>query len=312
MLRADKLLLAAPLLQPQLNLALTASLEHIVQTFRAHLVARVDQVVVGLVDEGERNDTLLLEVGLVDTGEALGQDDATAEVPGLEGGVFSGAALAVVMLGDDEPFQALVLPALGELGNAARAAVDVVSRVGLAGGGVDGTNQSVLRDVGQVALVLEPRAGSADGVGGALALDLVENAEAGEIRVGEGRKRLEKGETRGLGVDLDLDTRVRLSWSGEKVRVANLEPGGGEVLALRRVELEGGTRSSRNRVSHWVESGAASITESSYKLGGSKEVHGSPVAVVSCGEVTVVAGEDSIGLALLDLVSALPLANTRT
>ncbi len=49
----------------------------------------LDLVVVGLVTEGEGEHALLLQVGLVDAGEALHQHSAYAQVARLHGGVFA-------------------------------------------------------------------------------------------------------------------------------------------------------------------------------------------------------------------------------
>ena len=59
-------------------------------------VVRADLVVVGRVGEGEGKHTLLLQVGLVDTGERASDDGRAAQVPGLERSVLTGRTLAVV------------------------------------------------------------------------------------------------------------------------------------------------------------------------------------------------------------------------
>ncbi|PNY26225.1 Uncharacterized protein TCAP_03843, partial [Tolypocladium capitatum] len=150
--RRDEHLLAAGLGDPQLNLTPAAVAEHLVQPDGGDLVARRDLVVVGLVGERQRHDALLLEVRLVDARKRLGQHDARAEVARLQGGVLAGGALAVVVLGDNEPLLAAGLPARAELGDGVPAAVEVVRGVDLARLGVDGRVERVGADVGQVAL----------------------------------------------------------------------------------------------------------------------------------------------------------------
>ena len=86
---------------------LSTALQYVEEAHGLDLVARLDGIVVGLVGEGEGHDALFLEVGLVDAGEGFGEDDAAAEVAGLQGCVFAGGAFAVVVLGYDEPFVAL-------------------------------------------------------------------------------------------------------------------------------------------------------------------------------------------------------------
>lgn len=161
--------------------ALRANLQRGSQTLSGDLVAARDLVVVGLVDERERDDTLLLQVRLVDARERLGDDEARTEVARLQCGVFASRALAIVVLCNDEPGLGLRLPLLGEVGNGVGGAVDVEGLVGGASFGVDGADEGVLGDVGEVALELEPGAGGGDGVGCALALDLEEDLEAGEL-----------------------------------------------------------------------------------------------------------------------------------
>ena len=84
---------------------------------RTYAVIRLDLVVVGGVGEGKRKETLLLAVGLVDTGERTGDDGKTAEVAGLKSGVLAGRALAVVPVADDNPPDALLLVVAGSGGD---------------------------------------------------------------------------------------------------------------------------------------------------------------------------------------------------
>lgn len=62
-------LLPTRLLHHNLDNLPTLSSHHVFKTLGGDLVMRRDFGIVGLVDEPEREDTLLLEVGLVDTGE---------------------------------------------------------------------------------------------------------------------------------------------------------------------------------------------------------------------------------------------------
>ena len=69
----------------------------------ADAVVLADAVVVGGVLEGEGEEALLFEVGLVDAGEAAGYDGRASEEPGGEGGVLAAASLAVVVVADYDP-----------------------------------------------------------------------------------------------------------------------------------------------------------------------------------------------------------------
>jgi hypothetical protein len=66
-------------------------------------VVLADQVVGGRVGEGQRQHALLLQVGLVDAGEAAHDDHLAAAEPGLHGGVLARRALAVVLVADRPP-----------------------------------------------------------------------------------------------------------------------------------------------------------------------------------------------------------------
>ncbi|KAI6748867.1 hypothetical protein HG531_007814 [Fusarium graminearum] len=162
MLGRDEDLLARGLGDTQLNIALAAVLEHLVKTDSGDLVTSCDLVVVSLVLESQGDNTLLLEVGLVDTGKRLGQDNAGTEVARLESSVLTGRALAIVVLGDNQPLLATILPELTKLGNGVLGAIKVVSGVDFASLFVDSGVKSVGADVGQMTLVLEPGAGGRD------------------------------------------------------------------------------------------------------------------------------------------------------
>lgn len=115
----------------------------------------------------------------MDAGEALGEDDAGAQIARLQRGVLTRAALAVVVFGHHEPFVALGFPLAGQLRDAATGGAGlevIVGRVRFARGRVDGADQGVGADVGEVALVFEPGPCRRDGVGRALAFDFVQHA----------------------------------------------------------------------------------------------------------------------------------------
>merc|ERR1719487_1488966 len=149
---------------------------------KVNLVIGVELVVVGGLGEGERKHTLLLQVGLVDTGEGTGDDGKTTEVTGLESGVLTGRTLTVVPVTDNDPADTLGLVVTGNTGNGAElTSGEVLNVVGLAVGGVDGTNQHVVGDVVQVTTVLQPGTGHGDVVSGGLALSLDQDGEVGGV-----------------------------------------------------------------------------------------------------------------------------------
>ena len=64
--------------------------------------------------EGQRQQPLLLQVGLVDASEAAGDDRRAAEQPRRQRGVLAAAALAVVGVADDDPADAARLVVAGD------------------------------------------------------------------------------------------------------------------------------------------------------------------------------------------------------
>ena len=117
-------------------------------------VVLADQVVGGGVGEGERHQSLLLQVGLVDAGEAAGEDHLAVAEPGLHRGVLTARALAVVLVADGAPRDALLGVALAISGNGRVGAVGLVLALARgAGEGVDHAEEQVARDVLQVAAV---------------------------------------------------------------------------------------------------------------------------------------------------------------
>ena len=248
----------------------------------------------------------------MDAGKRLGDDDAGAQVAGLKGGVLARGALAVVVLGDDQPGLAALLPLLGQLGDGVLGAVEVVGDVDLAGGGVNGRVESVLGDVGQVALVLEPGTGGGNGVGRALAGDLDEHAETGQVGLGEGLERLEEGEALGGRRNSDVNVGVGLSSLDLEDLAAGFEGSLGTLETLGGGELEFLAVGGGQAVGDGVEGGGTSISHSGDDLGRGEEVHGLEVTVVATTEVPVVGSENSVGSALGDIILALPLANAGT
>lgn len=70
----------------------------LLQAQDAESVCAVNLVIVSRVGKSERQHTLLLQVCLVDTGEALHDDGNTTQVAGLQGGVLATAALTIVLI----------------------------------------------------------------------------------------------------------------------------------------------------------------------------------------------------------------------
>ena len=226
--------------------------------------------------------------------------------------MLTGGALAVVVLSDDEPGLAGLLPALGQLRDGVLAAVQVVGGVDLARLGVDGGVERVGADVGQVALVLEPGTGGRNGVGRALASNLDKHAEAGQVGLGERVEGLEQGEALRRGRNGDLDVGVGGLRQDLEDLLALDEGSLGTLQTLGGGELELLARGGRQRVGDRVESGGAGEGHGGHDLGRGQEVHGVRVAVVTAAEVAVVRRQNGIGGSLLHVILALPLADAGT
>src|SRR5580658_11381482 len=73
------------------------------QPDQAETVVLANAIVVIRIAKGQREQPLLLQIGLVDAREAAGNDGRTAEQSRREGGMLAAAALAVVPVADDDP-----------------------------------------------------------------------------------------------------------------------------------------------------------------------------------------------------------------
>ena len=159
-------------------------------------VVLADLVVGRRVGERQRHESLLLGVGLVDAGEAAGEDDDATAEPRLHRRVLARRALAVVAVADGAPADALLAVTLGDLRERAGLAVgDVLALARPAREGVDDTEEEVAGDVLQVPAVLQPRSGRRDVVGRALALRLHEQREVAVVLAVPRRERLEQLQT---------------------------------------------------------------------------------------------------------------------
>lgn len=114
------------------------------QTQNVDLVVRTNLVVVFGVDKGQGKHTLLLQVGLVDTGEGANNDSKATKESGLKSSVFTGRALTIVVVTNNNPLDSSGLV----VGSCQRnrtigAGVVVLDLVCLAIFRVDGSNKKV-------------------------------------------------------------------------------------------------------------------------------------------------------------------------
>lgn len=274
-------------------------------------VRRLDLVVVGGVGEGQGKHTLLLKVGLVDTGKTAGDDSKTTKVTRLQSSVLTRATLTVVPVTNDNPLNATGLVITG----GSRDSIVLVSEgvadaVGLTVLSVDGTDQHVVGDVVKVATVLQPRTSHGDVVGGGLTLALDQDGEVGGVLAVPFGEATENLQTLTLGGDGDIH---RLTVRGRSLVgvTAGVITLGGKTLTRRGVELELLAILVLQGVGERVEFEGTSDGHSNDQVGGGDEGMGGGVGVVTASEVTVVGRDDGVGLAFLHILTV-PLSNART
>ena len=247
----------------------------------------------------------------MDASEALDDDGASAQVARLERRVLSARALAVVLVADGHPAEALGLVVARHVRHLAELARQLVAYVvRLAVLVVDGADEHVVGDVVQVAAILEPRTGGADVIGGALALDLDEDGQVDEVLAAPLVERLEELEARRLGIDVHLlagaDRRRRLIGVDAGVEAARRQR-----VAARRLQLELLAAGVGELVRDRVEAQVAGYGERGHDLGRGDEAVRLRVGVVAAREVAIVRGDDRVLLALPHVL-AVPLADART
>lgn len=281
----------------------------LVQTEDGDLVSAGDLFVVGGVLEPQGQDSLLLQVCLVDSGKRPDDDGSATQKSGFEGGVFSGRTFTVVFITDDDPGDTCV-SVLGSNGrNGTEGTVHLVENlVGLATVGVDGTDQTVLGNVLQVTSVLQPRSTGRDVVSGTLAQSLDQDGSLDNVLAVPWLEGLQELESVRLGVNGDLDVASVLGRSLEGV-LSRVVTSSGEFVTGRVGELELLAIGTLQGVGQRVEGQVTGKGHGGNEIGrGDKGVR-SRVGVVSASEISVVRSDDGILLSLLD-VSSVPLTDT--
>lgn len=159
-------------------------------------------VVIGGIGEGQWQQTLFLQVSLVDASKRFDNDGASAQMTWLQGGMLAGRALAVVLITDSNPLNVVGLVVASNLGHIAPCVgtlvLDLVHLVVL---GVGGTNEHVVGDVVQMTTVLQPGTGSRDVIGGALSLNLNQHGQILQILTVPFVEGLQQLQTLRLGID---------------------------------------------------------------------------------------------------------------
>lgn len=139
-------------------------------------------IVVGSIGEGQWQQTLFLQVGLVDASKRLHNDGASTQVTWLESGMLARGALAVVLITDGHPLDVVGLVVAGDFGHISPlASALVLDFVHLVVFVVGGANEHVVGNVVQMAAILQPGASGRNVICGALALNLDQHSHIGQI-----------------------------------------------------------------------------------------------------------------------------------
>ena len=292
------------------DLALDVLAGHRGEAEHVDAVVLTDLVVGGRIGEGQRHEALLLQVRLVDAGEAASEDHHTTAEPGLHRSVLSRRALAVVAIADGGPLHAGLAVLLGQVRE--RVARVVAEVLALADGvvvRVDHAEEQVAGDVLQVAAVRQPLAGGGDVVGGALALGLHQHGQADVVVAVPRRERVEQLQAVAGRRDADLDVAAVGRGRGERV-LAGVVAAVGEHFADGGVERDLGAVGSGDRVGGRVEVEAAGERQRDHGVRRGDERQGVGRAVVALGEVAVERVDDRVRLAG-DAGRTIPLTDAR-
>lgn len=173
-----------------------------------------------------------------DTSERTGDDSDTSQVPGFQGSVLTGRALAVVPVTDDNPLDAVLLVVTGNSRDSVVLASEVVlDLVGLAAVSADGTDKHVVGDVVKMSAVLQPGTGHGNVVGSGFSNGLDKNWHFGDVFAVPGLERLEELQAVRRRGDGDIDGGAVLGRSLVRI-LARVIATSGETVAGGFLELE--------------------------------------------------------------------------
>ncbi|KAH3664269.1 hypothetical protein OGAPHI_004621 [Ogataea philodendri] len=283
----------------------------VLQSNKVNLVIWVDLVVGSSINEVQWQKTLLLQVGLVDSGKRLGDNGKSTKESWLQSSMLSGGSLTKVLTTNNNPLDTVVsVVGSGFWHTMVLTSVVVLHSVGLAVLSVDSTNHVVLGNVLQVSTVLQPRTSHGNVVSGGLTLRLDQNWHVDRVLSIpwlEWSKLLQSVRSWG---NVNLNVVSDLWWSLVSV-LTGVVSLWWETNSDRRLEHELVSVSILQLVSDWVESQVTSNGVSNNHLWRSNESVGSWVTVVSRGEVSVEGRDNGVLVTLLDVLSV-PLTDTWT
>ncbi len=223
--------------------------------------------------------------------------------------MLAAAALAVVLVADDDRSDSLRLVAAGDLRDrqSGFAGQDIGALARLGGKRIVGAQEHVVADFIQMAAELEPRSGRRNVVGRGLALGLDQERQLLEILAVPTREGLQQLQPLAGRRNVDGE-RVAILGRRHEALLALGEPLGRQFFALRRLELEFLPVGALELLVDRIEAQLAGDRIGGHDFRTGQEGEGFVDAVVAAGEIPVEGADDRIRLAL-HAVGALPLAD---
>src|SRR5262249_19802991 len=131
-------------------------------------------VIICRIAEGERQQTLLLQVTFMNTGKAAYDDRYTTQQTWRQRGVFAAAAFTIIGITDDHPLESMGFIVPGNLRNGLpRLTRDhIFALTGLASIGIDCAHKHIVAELVQMTTEAQPGTRWRNVVGGSLALGL--------------------------------------------------------------------------------------------------------------------------------------------
>lgn len=217
--------------------------------------------------------------------------------------MFSGTALSVIPVADDNPRDALTLVVSGSGRNSViGTGCEVLDLVSLAVGSVDGTDQHVVRDIVQVSTVLQPWSSHRYVVGGGLSLGLDQDRHVQLILSIPRLKGLEELKTIARWRDGNRDARavsrrglIRILSRVVSPRGEALAGWGGKEKLVSVLVLE--------LIGQGVEVEGARDRHCYHEIWGGDEGMGRWIGVVASCEISIIGRDDRVRLSLSDVIT---------
>ena len=188
----------------------------LLETSQRDTVVFLYLIIIILVAESKRKHTLLLQIGLVDTGEALGKNHLHIEESRFHRSMFTRRALTIVIFCHYDAADILSFISLGSSRNLHVFAIQLVFHlVALTIESIHGTHQEVVGDILQMTTELQPRTCHRDMVCCTLTLCLDQQRHIHQILTIPGSKRSEFLESVAIRSNHHLNVGIFLAWSNK-------------------------------------------------------------------------------------------------